>query len=469
MTETPQEPNQISDQHRIAKGVLAGIAAVTLLPGSNPEQPTTFTTADVAAHTYTMDMPDTLPVTPTTVKEAIETNTLPSVVVNIPKSITTNSVVQDAKPQVALETGTTTTTTAPEVIQVEAPPTTSSPAEITPETTQVSIIEPATPLETTPPEEVTDTSTATADTTPVVTEEIAPISDGIFFGGDSVTQETTPVIELPIPTAYEVSQEASAIMGKETVFLSGIACSGSTIQNANGEIIAISTANHCLEGLPRYQDADGKSYVVMPESNIMQGNDKASRVSIGEINQWVIPEDAYSKDIAYGMLPGHSLEEVEAAHFAQSLSETEIATITSQSNNVVYLSGWPVKTGATEAEQREEFATTIIGTDQFTIPSGKNLQLLWVVGNISPRGVGCEGGTSGAQGHILKDGKYSSVGNLAAYINLADPFQKKAFGDQFGVNLKDFDFVCGFDTSGHEAPPTEIVQVVKSEADVPHN
>lgn len=218
----------------------------------------------------------------------------------------------------------------------------------------------------------------------------------------------------------ELPKSVERDMARNTVYLSGLRCSGRAIRGKDGEVIGVITAQHCsLQNgdNERIQGSDNRFYIVQPKQVKAQvGAELHHLKTVAKINQFILPNsDDTSHDIALGVAEGHTPAEVSQAYQDSSLSPKQIANLSA--GQTVFWAGWPTyqpKSGLKGMERQEfKMSATALGYGNTT--KTKDVKLLWANVEASNDGANCSFGASGSEGFVMIAGKIKSVGTLSEF------------------------------------------------------
>jgi hypothetical protein len=302
--------------------------------------------------------------------------------------------------------------------------------------------------------------------------------------------------------SMHIPAEARKFMNANTVYLSGIGCSGTIIRKGgeiSGKPVGVAFAKHCgfiptVHSLMPYTAAryvtgsNHKDYTIKGSVVAETGSVSNKRVSIGEITQVIVPQDSDNTvDIAFGILPGATAKEVLSSYKEESLSHDEITKKLIPGESMVYMRGWPENQRSNKKGDAlaQEFAMPYLGTISTYNAVGEALLLIMTaVPKVDSRvdDATCSFGASGSGGFIINKDKARLIGTLsgfwgmsplaggvdtAIYNNSTSPKENRQYFKSLFPNIdwNNYSAVCGFsyEFSGNY----KVVNMVPSLGDVP--
>lgn len=299
-----------------------------------------------------------------------------------------------------------------------------------------------------------------------------------------------------------IPSEAQNFMEANTVYLTGIGCSGTIIREGNsfnGKPVGVAFAKHCgfIPNTPPLVPWTSAKYIVgsnheeytLKSTMIAETGTNSDNLSpIGEIKQVIVPEDSnISSDKAFGILPGATASQVLNSYNSESLSQNEIASQLIPGKSMVYMRGWPTnqRNNIKGALLAQEFAMPYLGTITSSNDTGEILPMvITAIPKIDSKtdGAVCSFGASGAGGFIIENGQPKLVGTLSAfwglvpligsvdttiYNNKTNPLYDKAYFESLfpNVDWNNYSAVCGFSYQSYNKH--KVVNVVPNLGNVP--
>jgi hypothetical protein len=282
------------------------------------------------------------------------------------------------------------------------------------------------------------------------------------------------------PENLSVPADVSEVMHRDVAYLPALGCSGFLIRNQAGDPIGVETAQHCnLLAKDGHWDVSQPDQVTLKFAgplNVETGDNLKDLSNVGEISQFILnyPKDN-THDQAIGVLAGQNAEDVYTAFQQAHLSIEEIGQL--KTGDVIYNSGWPVSQPKNPGIlERQEFAMHVLGTVNWGVTNGEQLNLLLAAVPESKDGAECSWGNSGSEAFVLKTvtlpdgttqqvpyaiGTASAFNDFGLLYNQKDPkaaaAEKEYIENTFGVSMDGYAAVCGF---AYEVPTAENNMVI---------
>lgn len=278
-------------------------------------------------------------------------------------------------------------------------------------------------------------------------------------------------------TNAELPPAIEADMARNTVYLSGLGCSGRALRNNQGDVIGVVTAQHCglqEDDNERIKGSDGKHYIVQKQPIRAQTGARLSRLkTAAKIDRFILPANGdNTRDIALGVAEGHLPAEVDRAYRDSALSLKELQGM--RAGQTVYMAGWPVyqPRSGSKIMQRQEFAMRAKALGYGNTTKTHDVKLLWADVVASKDGASCSFGASGSEGFVIVNGKVRSVGTLSEFQDLAGKVPGSSNwtnSSQPTLSLKKGNVVanCGFAFEPPHLGKDVVVYSVRSTKEIP--
>ena len=181
-----------------------------------------------------------------------------------------------------------------------------------------------------------------------------------------------------------------------------------------------------------------------------------------------------------GVLPGYTVQAVEAGYRDSRLSETAIDNLI-PGKSVVYMRGWPVNqydiNGIPTAQQ---FKMTYVGQLETTASNGESLDVLVTA---VPKADSkwdkdvCSFGASGSGGFVLVNGEPKLIGPLSVFWGFSDLYDEtNSFYNPVGnleymkqtfpfIDWDNYSATCGFNFQAPKS--TSVINIVPDTSDIP--
>jgi len=290
------------------------------------------------------------------------------------------------------------------------------------------------------------------------------------------------------PGLFEIPDQVRNLF-RDTVYLNELGCSGFLIRDDHAIPIGFETAEHCLPH-ERYQGSDGNTYMAQ-FIGARRGDSEFALKFVDHATELVVADaaqDSPSSDVAFGIFPGHTPEEVLKNY--NSIHDQEIGQLSV--GQPVFMSGWPEfqeNNPHPENMDRQEFAGSLLGTEIVNTTKGESFLTLWAAMKNTTEGAKCSFGASGSEGFVLlqqtdADGKIyfekRPVGTLAAFWDL----ESKTYGTpeqaekeiswaekRFSTKLPEgTTALCAFTVAANpdvSNPQKTVIKLVNSVNDIP--
>lgn len=274
------------------------------------------------------------------------------------------------------------------------------------------------------------------------------------------------------------SKQVETFMRRNTVYISGLDCSGEAIRGAKGQIIGVLTAEHCSltdAKNQRIQGSDGKYYIVQPEPVRAETGASMDNLStVATIDSFIVPNTTdFTRDLAIGVAKGQDPSEVLQVYERSTLPNAKLKQLTV--GDKLYMAGWPQyqprnKTGV---EERQSFEMSILGLGKSETDEGKDLNVVWAAVPPTKDGSECSYGASGSEGFVMADGQAKAIGTLSVFMDLTgkvpDIPTPNSMATPLGIgNGKNIAAICGF---SYEAPTPAnggmVLHAVRSSSEIP--
>jgi len=301
---------------------------------------------------------------------------------------------------------------------------------------------------------------------------------------ESTTTSTAPgKVEINRPADHgsengRFRKQIETFMRRNTVYMSGLGCSGEAIHGAKGKVIGVLTAEHCsltdVEN-QRIQGTDGKYYIVQPEPVRAETGASLDNLStVATIDSFIVPNTTdLTRDLAIGVAKGQDPSEVLRAYEHSTLPNAKLHQL--KVGDKLYMAGWPQyqprnKTGV---EERQSFEMSVLGLGQSKTDEGKTLKVVWAAVPPTKDGSECSYGASGSEGFVMVDGQVKAIGTLSIFIDLTgkvpDTLNPNSTTSPLGIGSnKNIAAICGF---SYETPDPSVggmvLHAVRSSSEIP--
>lgn len=245
----------------------------------------------------------------------------------------------------------------------------------------------------------------------------------------------------PIPRAMQ------ALIARDTVWIGALGCSGQALRNGRGDVIGVVTAQHCLllavQG-ERVRGSDAKTYGVFAGPIKARIGTRSTELrTVARLDEFVVPAggDILTHDLAFGVVAGHSSEEVVADYRREALTEKQMTGL--RVGQRVYFGGYPAYQPKYEPStpgqqfERQSFVAKVLALGLLRVPLQSifvtDIQSLWVSVTDTTDGATSSYGVSGAVGMVRVHGKWRAIGAASAFHDLKGTVApRNARGEQAG-------------------------------------